>query len=182
MPKHVYVMDDMNAFVAQRGGIMGFGSRRVMGVGLPLMRVLGVSELRAVLAHEMGHFFGGDTRLGPWIYKTRGALGRTVINLAHAADKAAHVGDIVHILFVVILAPFRWFGAAFMRITQAISRAQELSADRVAARCAGVTPLVEGLMKTHCGACVRHSTCATSSSRSSTTAACHRWARASRSS
>ena len=55
MPKHVYVMYDMNAFVAQRGGIMGFGSRRVMGVGLPLMRVLGVSELRAVLAHEMGH-------------------------------------------------------------------------------------------------------------------------------
>jgi len=152
MPKHVYLMFDMNAFVAQRGGIMGFGSRRVMGLGLPLMRVLGVSELRAVLAHEMGHFFGGDTRLGPFIYKTRGALGRTIVNLARAAKGAAELHQAAHLLFVVILAPFRWFGTAFMRITQAISRVQELSADRVAARCAGVAPLVEGLKKTHGGA------------------------------
>ncbi len=152
MPAHVYVMFDMNAFVAQRGGIMGFGSRRVMGLGLPLMRVLGVSELRAVLAHEMGHFFGGDTRLGPFIYKTRGSLGRTIVNLARAANSAAEVHGAAQLLFVVILAPFRWFGTAFMRITQAISRAQELSADRVAARCAGVAPLVAGLKKTHAGA------------------------------
>ena len=152
MPKHVYVMWEINAFVAQRGGIMGVGSRRVMGLGLPLMRVLTVSEMRAVVAHEMGHFFGGDTKLGPWIYKTRGAIGRTIINLAKAADGAAHIADLVHILFVVILAPFRWFGDGFMYITQAISRAQELSADRVAARCEGKTPLVEGLKKTHAGA------------------------------
>src|SRR5215470_10458583 len=57
MPDHVYLVPEVNAFVAQRGGIMGIGSRRVMGIGLPLMRTLQVDELRAVLAHEMGHFY-----------------------------------------------------------------------------------------------------------------------------
>ena len=63
--------------VAERGGVMGAGSRRVMGVGLPLLDLLTVPQFRAVLAHEFGHFVGGDTRLGPWIYKTRAAIGRT---------------------------------------------------------------------------------------------------------
>ena len=35
MPEEVYVVNAVNAFVAQRGGIMGIGSRRVMGIGLP---------------------------------------------------------------------------------------------------------------------------------------------------
>ena len=29
-----------------------------------------------MLAHEFGHFYGGDTKLGPWIYKTRAAIGQ----------------------------------------------------------------------------------------------------------
>jgi len=37
-PKNVYLILDVNAWVAQRGGFMGFGSKRVMGLGLPLMQ------------------------------------------------------------------------------------------------------------------------------------------------
>ncbi len=40
LPAEVYLIPDVNAWVSQRGGVMGFGSRRVMGLGLPLMRVL----------------------------------------------------------------------------------------------------------------------------------------------
>ena len=36
MPKEVYPVPDVTAFVMQRGGIMGIASRRVMGVGLAL--------------------------------------------------------------------------------------------------------------------------------------------------
>ncbi|MEY4199811.1 MAG: hypothetical protein RLZZ265_1551, partial [Verrucomicrobiota bacterium] len=46
MPAEVYLVPDVNAWVAQRGGIMGFGSRRVMGLGLPLMRMLTRSQFR----------------------------------------------------------------------------------------------------------------------------------------
>ena len=82
MPEEIYLVSDFNAWVANRGGVMGFGSRRVMGVGLPLLQILTVSQFRAVLAHEFGHYYGGDTKLGPWVYKTRGTIGRTIGNLS----------------------------------------------------------------------------------------------------
>ena len=77
-PEDVYLLGDVNAFVTQRGGFMGFGSRRVMGVGLPLLKGLSPAELRSVIAHEFGHFVSGDVALGPWIYKTRAAICRAL--------------------------------------------------------------------------------------------------------
>lgn len=132
MPREVYLINDVNAWVAQRGGFAGIGSRRVMGLGLPLMQSLTLSQFRAVVAHEFGHYHGGDTSLGPWIYKTREAIGRTVRNLA-ASGGALH-------------APFLWYGNFFMRITQAISRAQELAADRLAATVAGAKNAAKALV------------------------------------
>ena len=146
IPDHVYLASDVNAFVTQRGGIMGIGSRRVMGIGLPLLRTLQVDELRAVLAHEMGHFYGGDTRLGPWIYKTRGGLARTVINLARVRASTDHW---IAVVFAAVQAPFVWFLNAFLRVSQAISRAQEFSADAVAVRAEGARAMVDGLKKVH---------------------------------
>lgn len=152
-PAHVYLVPDVNAFVTERGGWMGIGSRRVMGVGLGLMNLLTVSELRAVLAHELGHFDGGDTKLGPWIYKTRGAIIRTVQNLfrAGAATASSELRTVGFVL-TLIGKPFEWFAKLYLRITHAISRAQEYSADRVAATTQGTKALVEGLKKTHRGA------------------------------
>jgi heat shock protein HtpX len=152
-PAHVYLAPDVNAFVTERGGWMGIGSRRVMGVGLGLMNLLTVSELRAVLAHEFGHFDGGDTKLGPWIYKTRGAIVRTVQNLFRAGAASAESElQTVGFVLTVIGKPFQWFAMLYLRITHAISRAQEYSADRIAVTTQGAEALVEGLKKTHRGA------------------------------
>jgi heat shock protein HtpX len=121
----------VNAWVTDRGGVMGFGSRRVMGLGLSLLQVLSVSQLRAVLAHEFGHFHGGDTKLGPWIYKTRAAISRMLEGLAEYNS--------------LLQKPFLWYGKAFLRITHGISRRQEFTADALAARIVGSRPLIEGL-------------------------------------
>lgn len=137
-PSEVYLIPDVNAWVSQRGGIMGFGSRRVMGLGLPLMRVLSRSEFRAVLAHEFGHYHGGDTRLGPWIYKTRGAIVRTLASLAGSNGKGSWLQK-----------PFLWYGKMFLRITHAISRRQEFVADELAAKAVGSKPLITGLRTIH---------------------------------
>ncbi len=135
MPAEVYLVPEVNAWVAQRGGLMGFGSRPVMGLGLPLLQTLRVSQLKAVLAHEFGHYHGGDTKLGPWIYKTRAAIGRTLQELAGHST--------------MLQAPFKGYGALFLRVTHAVSRRQELQADALAARVAGSLPLIEGLKATH---------------------------------
>jgi heat shock protein HtpX len=156
-PEHVYLVDDVNAFVTERGGVMGFGARRVMGVGLPLLQLLDVSELRGVLAHEYGHYDGGDTRLGPWIYKTKSAIGRTIENLSRAAEATAE-GEIEGLawLLIGVRKPFLWFGMLFLRVTRAVSRAQELAADALAARVAGKQAMIRGLGKTHGGAAAFH--------------------------
>lgn len=135
MPSEVYLIPDVNAWVAERGGVAGIGSRRVMGLGLPLMQVLSVSGLRAVLAHEFGHFYGGDTRLGPWIYKTHAALARTLENLASRES--------------LLQLPFNWYGHFFLKVTQGISRQQEHAADALAARTVGARPLAEALRTIH---------------------------------
>lgn len=129
MPSEVYLIPNVNAWVSQRGGVMGLGGRRVMGLGLPLMKVLKISELRAVLAHEFGHYHGGDTALAPWVYKTRIAIIRTLENLGNG----------------LIQKPFMCYGKIFLRITHAISRQQEYAADALAAEIAGTNALISGL-------------------------------------
>jgi Zn-dependent protease with chaperone function len=133
MPSEVYLLGgEVNAWVAQRGGMMAIGSRRVMALGLPLLESVTVPQLRAIIAHEFGHYHGSDTKLGPWIYKTRQAIVRTVNNLARS-------GSSFH-------KPFLWYGNFFLRVTQSISRAQELAADALSARVAGARTTMTALM------------------------------------
>ena len=136
IPAEVYFVNDVNAFVTSRGGIMGFGSRRVMGLGLPLMQAVSVQEFKAILAHEFGHYHGGDVALGPWIHKTRTAIGRTIQQLHE------------HVLQFI----FVWYGNLFLRVSHAVSRRQEFVADEVAARAAGARPLMSGLRSVHAAA------------------------------
>jgi Zn-dependent protease with chaperone function len=135
MPSEVYLIPEFNAWVAERGGTMGFGSRRVMGLGLLLLERLKVSHLRAVLAHEFGHFHGGDTKLGPWVYKTRQAIGRTLEGLSGRMS--------------IIRQPFIAYGNLFLRVTHAVSRRQEFAADELAACTVGSRALIEGLRVIH---------------------------------
>jgi Zn-dependent protease with chaperone function len=132
MPREVYLIPDVNAFVTERGSFLGFGGRRVMGIGLGLLAVDNVSQLRATLAHEFGHFKGGETRLSGFIYGTRRAMIRTLENLQASGSSLLHV-------------PFDWMHRLFLRITQAVSRQQELVADEWSVRLEGKTAHVTGL-------------------------------------
>ena len=134
MPREVYLVADANAAVMERGGVMGIGGKRVMIVGLPFLQTLTVSQFRGVIAHEFGHFYGGDTKLSPWVYKTRAAIGRTIASLSNRSW---------------LQAPFRWYGMMFLRTTHAISRRQEFIADELAARLVGPQVCAEGLRIGH---------------------------------
>ena len=140
MPAEVYLCPEVNAWVAQRGGIAGLGSRRVMALGVPLMSLLTVSQFRAVLAHEFGHYHAGDTKLSPWVYKTRVAIIRTVKNLSSHRSYLAYLSYL-----------FKWYAEMFLRVTLSISRSQEYAADQLAARFAGGNALAEGLKQLHRG-------------------------------
>jgi hypothetical protein len=132
MPAEVYITPEMNAGVLQRRG------RRVMVLGMPLMQVMSISQMRAVIAHEFGHYHGGDTRLGPWVYRTREAIERTLRTVSRQG--------------ALLQLPFLWYGRLFMRVSQGVSRQQEFAADRLAARVVGAKPMIEGLRKLAQGA------------------------------
>lgn len=149
MPKHVYVVSRLNAFVTERGGIMGIGSRRVLGIGLPLLEILTVDELRSVLAHELGHFHGGDTKIGPWLYKVRAGFERSIDNLDRAASFIGEDFGPFAAVLGMARAPFVWFGRVFMRHTRALGRAQECRADALSVRLVGSAPAVSALEKVH---------------------------------
>lgn len=147
LPEEVFLVAQVNAFVADRGGIMGFGSRRVMGIGLPLVAVLNVAELRAVLAHEFAHYYGGDTRLGPFVYKTRLAMVRTIQNMA-AVGRVMRIA-IAQLVYRGVMEVLRAYWGLFFRATQLISRRQEFRADELACHIAGSDALISGLRKIH---------------------------------
>jgi len=147
MPREVYLIPDVNAWVAERGGTMGFGSRRVMGLGLPLMQILTLAQFRAVLAHEFGHYYGGDTRLGPWVYKTRATMVRTLRNLASPSAPLRALTRIAaaRLAHYLVVAGLNAYWTLFLRATQMVSRRQESRADELACWVAGSEALIEGL-------------------------------------
>jgi Zn-dependent protease with chaperone function len=134
LPDEVYLIAEVNAFVVERGGLMGIGSRRIMGIGLPLLQTLTIPQFRAVIAHEFGHFYGGDTKLAPLVYNTRQTIIRTIKGLGERS-------------WLQIL--FRLYGMMFLRITQTIARHQELVADGLAMQIVGTRPFVESLRTIH---------------------------------
>jgi heat shock protein HtpX len=119
MPEAVYLIPEENAYVGERGGRLGFGAHRIMGIGLPLLQTLSVDELRFVIAHEFGHYVSGDTRFSNWIYTARAAVIRSSNTfLFHWA---------AHLLFQV-------YANLFLRVTLSVARRQEFVADATAAR------------------------------------------------
>ena len=136
MPRHVYLLPDVNAFVTEVGGFLGFGTTRVMGIGVGLLGVDSVSQLEATVAHEFGHFAGGDTRLGGLVYRTRAAIGRVLESLEDGW----------------LSRPFAWYGKLFMAVSHGVSRQQELLADRAGVEVAGREAHVTGLEREARGA------------------------------
>lgn len=138
MPRHIYAIPDVNAFVAEVGGWMGIvGTHRVMAVGVGLLNVDSVSQLKATVAHEFGHYHGGDTKLGGFLYRTRGSLARAL----------AHLDNDESLIMVLAAKPFEWYGEWFLELTHGISRAQELSADAFSVRVAGKRAHIDGLRR-----------------------------------
>ncbi|MFI6101852.1 M48 family metalloprotease [Lentzea sp. NPDC051213] len=71
-PDDIRLVDGANASVWERRGV------RYLELGLPLVAGTGIGELRSVLAHELGHYGGGHTKVSAVTYRAKLALGLAV--------------------------------------------------------------------------------------------------------
>jgi heat shock protein HtpX len=145
VPHEVYLIPEVNAWVTERRGILSFRKRRILGIGLPLLSVLTVSELRAVLAHEFAHYYAGDTRLGPIVYRTRIAMARALENMASIGKYVRWI--LAQAIYISVMWILRWYWKLFFRLTQLVSRRPEYRADELACYIAGTEAMSTGLKK-----------------------------------
>jgi len=124
-----------NAAAMQLSRFVLFPRRNILTVGYPLLVALSVDQLRAVIAHELGHFCFAHGRFAAWVYRTRLSWQRVVQTL-HARGAAP--------IFVYWLD--RWYMPRLWNLTTAVARAQEFVADRCAADAAGSRNTADALV------------------------------------
>ncbi|SEL71542.1 M48 family metallopeptidase [Nonomuraea pusilla] len=132
-PDEIRLVAEVNAAVSEETRFLGLRAvRRRMFVGLPLLQTLTVDEARAVLGHELGHYSGAHTRLGAPVYRGRVSLVATVRSL----DDHPFIRRL-----------FTLYATLYLRVSQAVSRRQELEADAMAVSIAGRRAMAAALRK-----------------------------------
>jgi Zn-dependent protease with chaperone function len=136
-PDHIVAGIDTNFFVTETphtvGGQVLRG--RTLFVSIPLLRVLDQSEADAVLAHELAHLGGGDTRSGA-------ALGPKLQQFDHYTAQMRRGG-----LTVVAHYLLRLYRMIFQFALSRASREREYAADRTAAQLVSPQGIVRSLVK-----------------------------------
>ena len=134
---HQVMLDpDMNASVVQtpRLGIFGWYHSHLV-IGLPLMEALPLEELKAVLAHEIGHLTRADGKTCAWLHRTRETWERVVERFSRNGYCQVF-GDF-----------FQWFWPRFSSRVLVLSRFNELAADQFAAHAVSPQALASGLRR-----------------------------------
>jgi Zn-dependent protease with chaperone function len=139
IPIHeVILINDLNAFVVQtpRLGILGW-HKNTLALGLELMLVLDREEMRAVIAHELGHLSGNHSKFSGWIYRVR----QTWSNLIDKFEEKSSWGKIIIKKF------FFWYVPRFDAYSFALRRQNEFEADAASAELTNAHVTARALLK-----------------------------------
>ncbi|WP_433218129.1 M48 family metallopeptidase [Microtetraspora malaysiensis] len=130
-PDEIWLIPEVNAAVQEESRFLGLvGGRRRLCLGLPLLHTMTVAQVRAVLAHELGHYSGKHTRLSAPAYR-----GRLVI-----AHTLRQIGPYNLSGWI-----FKGYARLYLLADNAVSRRQEFEADRASARVAGIEAAASAL-------------------------------------
>lgn len=160
IPKHVYLTHEANACVFYNTTFWSlfFPVSKNIEIGLGLMDGLNVSELKAVIGHEFGHFAQDSMRAGSAAYFANSVLYNLIytqdwwdglVNHMKLSDlrsirAAGHISSgIANIVRRNTFRMYRFVQKSYRRL----SRHMEYDADRVACQAIGSKALISALCK-----------------------------------
>jgi Zn-dependent protease with chaperone function len=132
-------------------------SRKNLEIGLGLVNAVSLGELKAVLAHEFGHFGQRSMAVGRWVYiaqqiaghiiAKRDALDSFLRGLSRFDLRIAWVGWLLSLIVWSIRSLMETVFRIVVLAQRALSREMELQADLVAVSLTGSDALIHALYK-----------------------------------
>lgn len=132
-----------------------FPSRKNLELGLGLVNALTLDELKAVIAHEFGHFAQRTMAVGRWVYlsqqiaghivMSRGIFDRFLTGISRTDIRIAWIGWILRLFVWAIRAVLDTAFRLVVLAHRALGREMEFNADRVAVSVSGSDSLVHAL-------------------------------------
>lgn len=162
-PHRVFLSARVNAAVFYDLSILNllYPSRKNLEIGLGLVNVLTLDELKAVLAHEFGHFAQRTMAVGRWVYIAqqiasavvykRDALDRFLTGLSHFDLRIAWMGWLLSAIVWSIRSVLETVFTGVVLAQRALSREMEMQADLVAVSVTGSDALIHALHRTQAG-------------------------------
>ena len=162
-PKKIFLSHDVNACVFYNSSFwsMFFPVRKNLQIGLGLVNIVSVSEFKAVMAHEFGHFSQRSMKLGSFVYN----VNKVIFNMLYENNSYRNLLQ----GWANFSGTFAFFAGLTARIAQSIqwvlrkmygvinksymslSREMEFHADAVAASVSGSESLVTALWRLDIG-------------------------------
>lgn len=158
-PKNIYIDPDVNAYVSYSNIWLSLflPIKKELTVGLGIVNCLNLSEFKAVIAHEFGHFAQSSMKIGSYINSAN-----TIIHdMIYARDKWDEIldkwraSDIRLSVAAWIITPIIWLIRVtlglfyrFLNIMySSLSREMEFNADKVAVSTTGSEAIISALWK-----------------------------------
>ena len=158
-PYRVFITPEVNAAVFYDLSLFNliFPSRKNLIIGLGLVNVLNLGELKAVLAHEFGHFAQNSMAVGRWVYIAQQIIGHmvatrdwldSIVKFISRVDlRIAWLGWLIGLILWAIRSLMDTLFQLVVLAERALSREMEFNADLVAVSVTGSDALVHALHK-----------------------------------
>ena len=156
-PHRVFVSPRVNAAVFYDLSPLNlvFPSKKNLEIGLPLVNALSLGELRAVLAHEFGHFSQRSMAVMRWTYLAqqiaahlvarRDKLDELLVQLSHLDVRIAWLGWLLSLIVWSIRSLVDSAFSVVVLLQRALSREMEFQADLVSVALSGSDALIHAL-------------------------------------
>lgn len=158
-PYRIYLSPNVNACVFYNSSFWSlfFPVHKNLEIGLGLVNSTNLSEFKAVMAHEFGHFSQRSMKLGNYVY----VMNRVIYNLVYDRDRWDRLLDkwatsgnfwslfagltywLVNLVRLILSNAYNWLNLRYM----GLSREMEYQADLVAVSSTGTEAMVTALRR-----------------------------------